>query len=61
MKAQELLRILEADGCCSTGQSGNHRHFRHTKKPGFIVVPMHAGKELGKGLIHSILKQAGLK
>jgi predicted RNA binding protein YcfA (HicA-like mRNA interferase family) len=61
VKAQDLVRILEADGWFSTGQSGSHRHFRHNKKPGLIVVPMHAGKELGKGLIHSILKQAGLK
>lgn len=61
MKANEIVRILENDGWLSTGQSGSHRHFRHAEKPGLIVVPMHAGKELGKGLVHSILKQAGLK
>jgi len=26
-----------------------------------LVVPIHAGKEIGKGLLHSILKKAGLK
>jgi predicted RNA binding protein YcfA (HicA-like mRNA interferase family) len=61
VKANDLVRILEDDGWYSTGQSGSHRHFRHAKKPGLIVVPMHAGKDLGKGLVHSILKQAGLK
>ena len=30
-------------------------------KPGLVIVPMHAGKEIGKGLLHSILKKAGLK
>ena len=61
MRPQELVRILEAGGWYSTGQSGSHRHFRHAEKPGLLIVPMHAGKEIGKGLLHSILKKAGLK
>jgi predicted RNA binding protein YcfA (HicA-like mRNA interferase family) len=61
MRPQELVRILEKDGWQSTGQTGSHRQFRHPVKPGLIVVPMHGGKEIGKGLLHSILKQAGLK
>jgi len=61
VKAPELVKILEADGWFSTGQTGSHRHFRHSTKPGLLVVPMHAGKEVGKGLLHSILKKAGLK
>jgi predicted RNA binding protein YcfA (HicA-like mRNA interferase family) len=61
MKPQDLVRILEADGWCSTGQTGSRQHFRHPSKPGLLIVPMHAGKEIGKGLLHSILKKAGLK
>jgi len=61
MKANELVRILEADGWYSTGQSGSHRHYRHAVKLGLLIVPMHMGKEIGKGLLHSILKKAGLK
>ena len=53
--------MLEADGWYSTGQKGSHMHLRHSAKPGLLVVPMHAGKEIGKGLLHSILKKAGLK
>jgi predicted RNA binding protein YcfA (HicA-like mRNA interferase family) len=53
--------MLEADGWRISGQEGSHRHFRHPTKPGLIVVPMHSGKEIGKGLLHSILKKAGLK
>jgi predicted RNA binding protein YcfA (HicA-like mRNA interferase family) len=26
-----------------------------------LSVPVHAGKELGKGLLHELLKRAGLK
>jgi predicted RNA binding protein YcfA (HicA-like mRNA interferase family) len=53
--------MLEAQGWFSTGQTGSHRQFRHAEKPGLIIVPVHAGKEIGKGLLHSILKKAGLK
>jgi predicted RNA binding protein YcfA (HicA-like mRNA interferase family) len=61
VRPQELVRILEADGWFSTGQTGSHGQFRHPSKPGLLIVPMHAGKEIGKGLLHSILKKAGLK
>jgi predicted RNA binding protein YcfA (HicA-like mRNA interferase family) len=53
--------MLEADGWYSTGPTGSHRQFRHPVKFGLLIVPMHAGKEIGKGLLHSILKRAGLK
>jgi len=36
-------------------------HLRHPVKAGILVVPVHSGKEIGKGLLHSILKKAGLK
>ena len=61
MTSREIVEILERDGWFSIGQTGSHRKFRHPTKPGLIVVPMHAGKGLGKGLEHSILKKAGLK
>jgi len=61
VRPQELVRILEADGWYSTGQTGSYKQFRHPTKSGLLIVPMHAGKEIGKGLLHSILKKAGLK
>jgi len=42
-------------------RKGSHLHLRHPVKAGLLVVPVHAGKEIGKGLLHSILKKAGLK
>jgi predicted RNA binding protein YcfA (HicA-like mRNA interferase family) len=61
MRPQELARILEADGWYVTRHTGSHRHYRHPVKPGLLIVPMHAGKELGTGIAHDILKKAGLK
>jgi len=43
------------------GRKGVTCILRHAVKPGLLVVPVHTGKEFGKGLLHSILKKAGLK
>jgi predicted RNA binding protein YcfA (HicA-like mRNA interferase family) len=53
--------MIESEGWYLVSQKGSHMHFHHPTRPGKLTVPMHAGKELGKGLLHSILKQAGLK
>jgi predicted RNA binding protein YcfA (HicA-like mRNA interferase family) len=39
---------------------GSHHQFVHQTKVGTITVP-HPKKDLGKGLVLAILKQAGLK
>ena len=52
--------MLQADGWFEVKRSGSHTHFRHAVKPGLVIVPFHAGKDLGK-LTFAILKQAGLR
>jgi predicted RNA binding protein YcfA (HicA-like mRNA interferase family) len=61
VKAREIIRLLEEDGWRFHSQRGSHRHYVHPIKPGKVTVPMHAGKDLQPGTVHSILKQAGLK
>jgi predicted RNA binding protein YcfA (HicA-like mRNA interferase family) len=39
---------------------GRHHIFNHPTISGHITVP-HPKKDLGKGLVHKIMKQAGLK
>ncbi len=60
MKSADLIRELEADGWQLRGVKGSHHVFRHPAKPGHVSVP-HPKKDLGKGLVHSIRKAAGLK
>jgi mRNA interferase HicA len=60
MRVGELVRRLEQDGWVAARQSGSHRIYRHPTKPGQLVVPIHMGKELATGTLHSILKKAGL-
>ncbi|MFS8367747.1 type II toxin-antitoxin system HicA family toxin [Acetobacter oryzifermentans] len=39
---------------------GSHHQFRHPNHPHTVTVP-HPKKDLGKGLVAAIKKQAGLK
>jgi predicted RNA binding protein YcfA (HicA-like mRNA interferase family) len=50
---------LQADGWYLKRTRGSHHQFVHPTKVGTITVP-HPKKDLGKGLLLTILKQAGL-
>ncbi|MDB6353903.1 type II toxin-antitoxin system HicA family toxin [Trichococcus sp. K1Tr] len=60
MDSRELISIIMNDGWVLVNIRGSHHHFRHFQKPGRVTVP-HPKKDLPKGTVHSILKQAGLK
>ncbi len=60
MTSADLIKHLQADGWVLRGVRGSHHVFRHPIKPGHLSVP-HPRKELGKGLVHRLLKDAGLK
>ncbi len=53
--------MLKANGWYEHKQTGSHIHFRHTDKTNTLIVPYHASKELGTGLAHKLLRQAGLR
>jgi mRNA interferase HicA len=61
MKSSELLKILKRDGWFEVRQTGSHLIMRHHFKKNQIVVPFHASKEVKKGTVNSILKDAELK
>lgn len=60
MNSRDLIKLLEADGWTLRSVKGSHHIFRHPSKPGHLSVP-HPKKDLGTGLVHQLLKQAGLK
>jgi predicted RNA binding protein YcfA (HicA-like mRNA interferase family) len=55
-----LIKRLQADGWRLERTRGSHRQFVHPTKQGTVTVP-HPEKDLGKGLVAAIRKQAGLK
>jgi len=60
MNSREVLRRLQEDGWYPVGQKGSHLQLKHLSKPGRVTVP-HPKKDLPKGTLASIERQAGLK
>lgn len=59
MKSADLIRLMTADGWQLDRVRGSHHVFRHPQRPGIVVVP-HPKRDLGKGLVAAIRKQAGV-
>ncbi|MFK7899359.1 MAG: type II toxin-antitoxin system HicA family toxin [Cyclobacteriaceae bacterium] len=61
MKYNELFKLLKKDGWYEVRQKGSHIIMKHSTKEEQLTVPFHASKEVKKGLLRAILKQAGVK
>ncbi len=59
MKSADLIRELQAAGWRLDRVRGSHHVFKHSSRPGIVVVP-HPKKALGPGLVAAIQKQAGV-
>lgn len=60
MDSNYLIKLIETDGWQLDRIKGSHHVFIHNTKSGIVVIP-HPKKDLPKGTVNSILKQAGLK
>lgn len=56
--ARELLSFLQRKGYTEARQTGSHLILKHPQKK-TLVIPVHRGKDLPKGLFLRILKDAG--
>ena len=61
MTFKELDKVLQQNGWFQIRSRGSHFLYKHKDKSNTIAVPNHGGKDIKKGTLHSILKQAGLK
>ena len=61
VKYNELFRLLKQNGWYEVKQSGSHITLQHTDRNEQLFVPFHGSKEVKKGLLKSILKQANIK
>ena len=60
MKSRKLMRLVEDDGWILKRIKGSHHHYTHPIKEGIVTIP-HPKKDLPKGTVSSIFRQAGLK
>ena len=56
LDAKELIKILNRMGFEMIRQKGSHIYLKH-KDGRCTVVPMHAGREIGRGLLKRILNE----
>jgi len=61
MKYNKLFKLLKDDGWFKVRQKGSHVIMKHPTKSQQLTVPNHTGKEVKKGLLMALLKQAGIK
>ena len=58
MASADIIKKLKKDGWELVQIKGDHHHFKHAPKPGFVTVP-HPTKDVPIGTLVSIEKQAG--
>jgi predicted RNA binding protein YcfA (HicA-like mRNA interferase family) len=58
--ARELLSFLLRNGYTESRQTGSHLILKHSTRK-TVVVAIHRGKDLPKGLFLRILKDAGFR
>lgn len=58
--SREIIKILEKDGWFYVNCVGDHWQFKHPIKPGKVTIT-HPVKDIPKGTLINILKQADLK
>jgi len=57
--ATDVIRALKRAGFVFDHATGSHHAYRHPDRPRSVPVPFHRG-EIKRGLLHDIIKQAGL-
>ncbi|MBU4311156.1 MAG: type II toxin-antitoxin system HicA family toxin [Candidatus Omnitrophica bacterium] len=62
MKIREIIKKIEKDGWYEVRQKGSHRQYKHPAKKGLVTIAIHSlNDDIGKGTLHSIMKQAQIK
>jgi len=61
MKYNDLFKLLKKDGWYQLRKKGSHVIMKHDEKQTQLTVPYHSSREVKKGLLKGILKQAGIK
>ncbi|MDP1722518.1 MAG: type II toxin-antitoxin system HicA family toxin [Candidatus Gottesmanbacteria bacterium] len=59
LTARKLIKILKRVGFINIRQEGSHFFFKHADGR-TTVVPFHSGRDIGRGLLRSILTDINL-
>jgi len=57
--ARKLVRFLKQQGFVEVRQRGSHLTLRRESDRRTVTVPVHTGRDIGKGLLKKILSDVG--
>jgi predicted RNA binding protein YcfA (HicA-like mRNA interferase family) len=60
MNSREVIKLLQKHGWYEVNHVGSHRQFKHPTKNGRVTMP-HPKRDIPRGTLKSIEKQAGIK
>ena len=60
VSARKLIKVLKKEGFVLNRTKGSHFIFIRDSDKRSVSVPNHPGKDLGRGIIQSILKDADI-
>lgn len=58
--SSDLLRVVKEFGFVPQKQKGSHIHLKRTTDKKRITIPVHKGRDIPKGTLTAILKDAGI-
>lgn len=60
LTSRQVIRALERAGFQLQRQTGSHARLKHADGR-VVTVPIHANQDIGRGLLHKILRDAEMK
>ena len=57
LSGKELLKQAKKRGWVLERVNGSHHHLCHSKSNHILTIPIHANKDLGKGMEQKLLKK----
>jgi predicted RNA binding protein YcfA (HicA-like mRNA interferase family) len=60
MNSNDLIKMIKKEGWYLVRTKGSHHHFKHPAHKGLVTIP-HPKKDVPKGTVKSILRQAGIE
>lgn len=60
LKGREVVKALKRAGFLERHISGSHVILRHPSSGKIVPIPVHGGKDIKRGTLFGIIRQAGL-
>ena len=58
VSARKLIKVLKKSGFVHDHTEGSHYIFYHSQKKITVSIPVHKGRDLGRGITQAVLKDA---